>query len=96
VERGRETAVAVILHLAEDQYRYGAGPICLRYESTIDTVRMSDGYWSMVRGVQVRPDGTPIERRVVSVPAALLCRLLADAGVASTVHTGGIHPTTRS
>jgi hypothetical protein len=61
-----------VLRLGEADYRYGTGFLVLRVSEVLDVQLLNDGPWVNVRGVELRPDGSPGEQRQALVRVAAL------------------------
>jgi hypothetical protein len=57
----------VVLHLGEEDYRFGVGPLVLRVTEVLEMQRLSDGPWVAVRGVTITWDGRDGDERQVLV-----------------------------
>jgi hypothetical protein len=60
------------LHLRDEDYRYGAGPLRLRVTAVLDVQRLPDGPWLWVRGVVLTSDGQERHEREALVRLAVL------------------------
>lgn len=63
-----------VLRLAEDDYRFGVGPLTLRVSALIHVQQLSDGPWLYLRGVTIRRDGSDGQDRQVLVRLSALGR----------------------
>ena len=66
--------VGQVLRLAEEDYRFGIGPLTLRVTGLLHVQELSDGPWLYLRGVTIRWDGSEGEPRQVLVRLAALRR----------------------
>jgi hypothetical protein len=48
------------IRVAEADYLYGRGELFLRVTEVQDIQHHSDGPWLNLRGIELRPDGTPL------------------------------------
>ncbi|HEU4424283.1 MAG TPA: hypothetical protein VFR67_17280 [Pilimelia sp.] len=64
-----------MLELANDDYRFGVGPLTLRVTALMHVQMLADGPWLYLRGIQIRPDGSDGDSRQVLVRLAALYRL---------------------
>ena len=75
--------VGDVLHLRDEDYRYGSGHLVLRVLVVHDVRRLPDGLWIFLRGMEIGRDGRDVEQRDV------LVRVGALAGARRTVGTDG-------
>jgi hypothetical protein len=66
--------VGDVLRLAEEDYRFGVGPLTLRVTALLHVQELQDGPWLYVRGVVVRWDGSDGGVRQVVVRLSALRR----------------------
>jgi hypothetical protein len=64
--------IGQVLALAEEDYRFGLGPLRLRVTGLLHVQELADGPWLYLRGVTVRWDGSEGEARQVLVRMAAL------------------------
>ena len=64
---GRVPAPGDVLHLGDEDYRFGVGPLILRVTEVLQMQRLSDGPWLAVRGVTITWDGRDGDERQVLV-----------------------------
>jgi hypothetical protein len=67
-------SVGDVLELAEQDYRFGVGPLTLRVTALLHVLPLPDGPWLYLRGVPIRWDGRHDEPRQVLVRLAALRR----------------------
>ena len=67
-------AVGDVLELAEEDYRFGVGPLTLRVTALLHVQQLTDGPWLYLRGIPIRWDGRDGEPRQVLVRLAALRR----------------------
>ena len=59
--------VVQVLRLAEEDYRFGVGPLTLRVTGLLHVQDLVDGPWLYLRGTTIRWDGMDGEPRQVLV-----------------------------
>jgi hypothetical protein len=64
--------IGQVLRLAEEDYRFGIGPLTLRVTGLLHIQELADGPWLYLRGVTIRWDGSEGETRQVLVRLAAL------------------------
>jgi hypothetical protein len=64
--------VGQVLTLAENDYRFGLGPLTIRVTALIHVQQLADGPWLYLRGVTIRWNGTDGEVRQVLVRLSAL------------------------
>ena len=66
--------VGDVLHLRDQDYRYGTGHLILRVTALHHVRRCADGPWVFLRGTALAADGTELDQRDVLVSVAALRR----------------------
>jgi hypothetical protein len=66
--------VGDVLELAEEDYRFGVGPLKIRVTALLHVQDLGDGPWLYLRGVPIGGDGREGEPRQVLVRLAALGR----------------------
>ena len=61
-----------VLHLHDEDYRYGRGALTLRVTAVHHVQRLPDGPWVFLRGTELAADGRELDERDVLVRAAAL------------------------
>ena len=64
--------VGDVLHLRDEDYRYGRGRLVLRVLAVHDVRRFPDGLWVFVSGTEIGRGGRETEQRDVLVRVAAL------------------------